>query len=83
MSNVNLAEVASNTTYAVSLDQVRQLIADNLKVPVDVVEVHYQLASTDYDGPGHTPKYVAGLEVSVNNQALEKMRRAERFREQR
>lgn len=80
MSNVNLAEVAATTTYAVSLEQVAQLIADNLNVPVEAVDVRYNLASRNYDGPGYAGQYVANLTVTVDNQGVERLRQAERRR---
>lgn len=75
MSNVNLAETASTTTYAVSLEQVALLIAANLQVPVDCIDVRYKLASTNYDGPGYSSQYVECLEVVVNNQMVTNAKR--------
>lgn len=70
MSNVDLAATAATTTYAVSIDQVAQLIANNLQVPVECIDVRYKLASTNYDGPGYASQYVDSLEVVVNNQLV-------------
>lgn len=78
MSNVNLAATAATTTYAVSLEQVAQLIADNLNVPVEAVTVRYNLTSHDYDGPGYAGQYVANLTVTVDNKGVELLRQSER-----
>ena len=51
MSNVNLQATAATTTYAVTLDQMAALIAENLDVPVECITVRYKLESNNYDGP--------------------------------
>lgn len=76
MSNVNLALTSGTTTYTVSIDQVRQLIAENLDVPEEVVTVRYVLQSHNYDGPGYAGQFVDHLEVTVDNVALQRMHRA-------
>ncbi len=79
MSNVNLALTSGTTTYTVSIDQVRQLIAENLNVPVECVSVRYKLESDNYDGPGFAHQHVGGIEVTVNNTLKEEMEQTRRI----
>ena len=74
MSNVNLQATAATTTYAVTLDRMAQLIAENLNVPVEAITVRYKLGSSNYDGPGYASQYVTGIEVIVDNVATERLR---------
>jgi len=79
MSNVNLAMTAGITTYTVSLEQVKQLIAENLNVPEEVVSVRYVLQSHDYDGPGYAGQYVSHVEVTVDNRLKEEIEQRARI----
>lgn len=73
MSNVNLQATAATTTYAVTLDQMAALIAENLDVPVECITVRYKLESNNYDGPGYASQHVAGIEVIVDNVARQQL----------
>lgn len=73
MSNVNLQATAATTTYAVTLDQMAALIAENLDVPAECITVRYKLASGDYDGPGFASQHVTGIEVIVDNVAKQRL----------
>ena len=73
MSNVNLQATANTTTYTITLDQIAALIAENLDVPVECITVRYKLESNNYDGPGYTNQYVAGIEVIVDNVAKQRL----------
>ena len=82
MSNVNLQATAATTTYAVTLDQMAALIAENLDVPVECITVRYKLESNNYDVsgyvsgyvvPGYASQHVAGIEVIVDNVARQQL----------
>lgn len=73
MSNVSLQATAATTTYTVTLDQMAALIAENLDVPVECITVRYKLESNDHDGPGYASRYVAGIEVIVDNVAKQRL----------
>lgn len=69
MSNVNLQASASTTTYNISLEQMEELIAENLMVPVECISVRYKISVDDDPDPNFssTPPCLTEIEVTVNN----------------
>lgn len=70
MCDTNIAATASSTTYDITLEQMAALIAENLKVPVESVEVKYRIEAR-YAFPDFECKYhvVTGVTAKVNNMA--------------
>ena len=58
---------ATNTTYEFTPDDIKLLIADNLKVDPKKVSVHFKLGEVGYDpmDRGHGRKEVTSIEVTV------------------
>ena len=58
---------AKNTTYEFNLDEIKELIAENLKVDPKKVSVHYKMTEVGCDPmdrfPGHME--VTSIEVTV------------------
>lgn len=71
MNKFQLNQAAAHITYSVSTEQLAQLLADNLDVPVDCVSVTFNLAATGRDG---VTQYVDSISVDVDNELISRIK---------